>query len=78
VSVVGSSVEDATVRVMELNQLVTMTYKAYLLGTPKPLSDEDIQSYKRPLDPNRRRGSAGGDAGVLAAWRYYRSLAGEN
>jgi ribulose-5-phosphate 4-epimerase/fuculose-1-phosphate aldolase len=78
VSVVGSSVEDATVRVMELNQLVTMLYKAYLLGTPRPIPDEDIEAYARPSDPNRRRGSAGGDAGMLAAWRYYRSLAGED
>ncbi|HLZ27124.1 MAG TPA: class II aldolase/adducin family protein [Chloroflexota bacterium] len=78
VSVVGSSVEDATVRVMELNQLATMTYKAYLLGTPRPIPDEDIQAFARPPDPNRRRGSAGGDAGTLANWRYYRSLAGED
>jgi ribulose-5-phosphate 4-epimerase/fuculose-1-phosphate aldolase len=77
VSVVRSGVVDATVRVMELNQLVTMTYKAYLLGTPRPIADESIQSFMRPADPNRRRGSAGGDAGILASWRYYRSLAGE-
>ena len=38
VSVVGSGVEDATVRTMALNELVTMTYKAYLLGAPKPIS----------------------------------------
>jgi ribulose-5-phosphate 4-epimerase/fuculose-1-phosphate aldolase len=78
VSVVGNGVEDATVRVMELNQLVTMTYKAYLLGTPKPIPHEDIVSLTRMQDPNRPRGSAGGQAGRLAAWRYYRSLAGED
>lgn len=78
VSVVGSGVEDATVRVMELNQLVTMTYKAYLLGTPRPIPDEDIEVFARPPAANRRRGSAGGEAGMLAAWRYYRSLAGED
>jgi hypothetical protein len=61
-----------------LNQLVTMTYKAYLLGTPRPIPDEDIQTYMQPVDPNRRRGSASGDAGMLATWRYYRSLAGED
>jgi len=77
VSVVGSGVEDATVRTMALNELVTMTYKAYLLGTPKPISDEDQAHMLRPLDPHRRRGSAGGDAGMRAQWRYYCSLAGE-
>jgi ribulose-5-phosphate 4-epimerase/fuculose-1-phosphate aldolase len=77
VSVVGSSVQDAVVRTMALNELVTMTYKAYLLGTPKPIPDEDIESYRQPLDPGRQRGSAGGEAGMLAAWRYFCSLAGE-
>jgi ribulose-5-phosphate 4-epimerase/fuculose-1-phosphate aldolase len=77
VSVVGSSVEDASVRTLALNELVTMTYKAYLLGTPRPISDDDIQDLRRPLDPNRRRGTAGGQAGMLASWRYYCSLAEE-
>jgi ribulose-5-phosphate 4-epimerase/fuculose-1-phosphate aldolase len=78
VSVTGRGVEDATVRTLALNELVTMTYKAYLLGTPKPIPQQDIDFYQRPLDPNRKRGSAGGDVGMLAAWRYYRSLAGED
>jgi ribulose-5-phosphate 4-epimerase/fuculose-1-phosphate aldolase len=77
VSVVGSSVEDATVRVMALNELVTMNYKAYLLGTPNEISAEDQAEYSRPLDPHRSRGSAGGEAGTRAAWRYFCSLAGE-
>src|SRR5919199_1966051 len=48
VSVTGSGVEDATVRTLALNELVTMTYKAYLLGTPKPISDEDQALMARP------------------------------
>lgn len=78
VSVVGSSVEDATVRTLALNELVTMTYKAYLLGTPQPISDEDQAEMRKPLDPSRRRGTAGGSAGMLSQWRYYCSLAGED
>jgi ribulose-5-phosphate 4-epimerase/fuculose-1-phosphate aldolase len=78
VSVVGSGVEDAAVRTLALNELVSMTYKAYLLGTPKPIPQEDIDEFQRPLDPNRRRGTAGGDTGMLASWRYYCSLAGED
>jgi ribulose-5-phosphate 4-epimerase/fuculose-1-phosphate aldolase len=77
VSVVGSSVEDAAVRTLALNELVTMTYKAYLLGTPQPISAEDQSEMRKPLDPSRRRGTAGGQAGMLAQWRYYCSLAGE-
>jgi ribulose-5-phosphate 4-epimerase/fuculose-1-phosphate aldolase len=78
VSVVGSGVEDAVVRTMALNELVSMTYKAYLLGTPQPISDEDQAEMRRPLDPSRPRGTAGGQAGMLAQFRYYRSLAGED
>ena len=78
VSVVGSGVEDAVVRTMALNELVTMTYKAYLLGTPKSIPPEDVESFRRPPNAARRRGSAGGDAGMRAAWRYYCSLAGED
>ena len=77
VSVVGSGVEDATVRTMALNELVTMNYKAYLLGTPRPISAEDQAELRRPPDPTRPRGSAGGEAGMRAAWRYFCSLAGE-
>ena len=77
VSVVGSGVEDATVRTLALNELVTMNYKAYLLGQPRPISDEDQAAYAGPEESGRRRGSAGGAAGMRAAWRYFCSLAGE-
>jgi ribulose-5-phosphate 4-epimerase/fuculose-1-phosphate aldolase len=77
VSVVGNGVEDATVRTMALNELVTMNYQAYLLGTPQPISAEDQAEMRRPPDANRPRGSAGGEAGMRAAWRYFCSLAGE-
>ena len=77
VSVVGTGVEDATVRVMALNELVTMTYKAYLLGTPRPISEEDRAAMAQLQAPGRQRGSAGGEVGMRAAWRYYCALAGE-
>ncbi len=77
VSVTGSSVEDASLRALALNELVTMTYKAYLLGTPKPIPVEDQEEYRKPLDPNRKRGTAGGAAGQRAMWRYYCQLTGE-
>jgi ribulose-5-phosphate 4-epimerase/fuculose-1-phosphate aldolase len=77
VTAVGSGVEDVTVRTMALNELATMTYKAYLLGTPRPISTEDQAEMGRPLEATRSRGSAGGEAGMRAAWHYYCSLAGE-
>jgi ribulose-5-phosphate 4-epimerase/fuculose-1-phosphate aldolase len=79
-TVSGTSVEDATVRSLALNELVTMMYKAHLLGEPKPITDEDIEEMsRRRSDPGpRRRGSADGELGMLATWRYYCSLAGES
>ena len=75
----GTSVEDATVRSLALNELVTMTYKAYLLGDPQPISKEDVDEMGRQAADRapRRRGSAGGELGMLATWRYYCRLAGE-
>src|SRR6266566_1897729 len=51
--------------------------KAYLLGTPRPISEEDQALMRRPLEGDRRRGTPGGRPGTLAAWRYYCSLAAE-
>jgi ribulose-5-phosphate 4-epimerase/fuculose-1-phosphate aldolase len=76
ISVYGSSIEDATVRALEMNELLTMTYKAYLVGQPIPISDEDIEELRRPL-AHVGRGSAGGEAQLFAHWRNYLGLAGE-
>lgn len=78
ISVVGSSIEDATVRAIALDELTTMNYQAYLLGDPQPISDEDIAFTKSPPESARGRGSAGGDAGMLATWRYYSMLTDES
>lgn len=78
VSVTGASVEDALVRTMNLNELVSMNYKAHLLGDPQPISAEDQAEIASPTGDFRGRGSAGGRAGMLANYRYYRTLAGES
>jgi L-fuculose-phosphate aldolase len=78
VTVTGSSVPDAAVRSIALNELVSMTYKAYLLGQPRPISAEDLEQFTGAEDEQRARGSAGGHAGMLATWRYYCMLTGED
>jgi len=78
ISVVGSSIEDATVRALAMNELCTITYKAYLLGNPTRIPDEEIEEIGEPLDVNRPRGSAGGDAWTRSVWRYHCALAGES
>jgi ribulose-5-phosphate 4-epimerase/fuculose-1-phosphate aldolase len=75
VTVVGDSIEQCTLRTIDLNEVCTMMYKAYLLGTPKPVTAEDIEERMRPAQQNRPRGNAGGTVGMMSRWRYYTSLA---
>ena len=77
ISVVGDSIEDATVRAIHLDELASMTYQAYLLGDPRPILDIDLEEVSRPPETTRTRGSAGGLSGMLASWRYYSMLADE-
>ena len=77
ISATGSSVADVTVRCVTANRLVSMMYQACLIGDPQPILPEDQEIISAPLDPARPRGSAGGEVGMLAAYRYYRSLADE-
>jgi ribulose-5-phosphate 4-epimerase/fuculose-1-phosphate aldolase len=75
VTVVGSSLEEATLRTIALNEVCTMMYKAYALGTPKPVLPEDIEERMQPQPENRPRGNAGGRVGMLSRWRYFTELA---
>jgi L-fuculose-phosphate aldolase len=75
VTVVGRGVEHATLNTLDLNELCTMTYKAYAIGDPKPILNEDIEQLRRPQEEHRPRGSAGGEAGMMARWRYFKMLA---
>jgi ribulose-5-phosphate 4-epimerase/fuculose-1-phosphate aldolase len=72
-TVLGSSVEDATVRALNLELTMETTYKAYLLGNPRTLVEADVEILRRSSGPERhyRGGSAPGEAGVLATWKYY-------
>ncbi len=74
ITVYGSGVHDATVRAMHFNELLTMNYDAYLVGSPKPIPTEDyddLRPQERPL------GTIGGVTAMLGEWRYYCRLAGE-
>jgi len=76
---VGGSVIDSTLNTLALVELTEMMYDAYLLGDPTPILPEEIEAIRsrRSDTTPRARGSAGGDAGRMAAWRYYASLAEE-
>jgi L-fuculose-phosphate aldolase len=65
ITTVGDSIEEATLTAISLNLLAEMNYRAYLLGDPQPISDEDIAAYKSPKKARKDD---------EALWRYYCKL----
>ena len=69
ITAAGTSVQDATLTAIKLNEIAEVNYRARLLGEPRPISDEDIKSFQ----PTHERMKKGG-AYVESAWRYYCTL----
>jgi L-fuculose-phosphate aldolase len=67
---VGSSVEDATVRAIQLNEAAEMNYRANLLGIPLNISEEDMRVFR---SMQRKKGGAA-PPHLNATWRYYVEL----
>lgn len=76
IAVYGSDVKDATVTALALNEYLTMLYKSYALGQPRPVPAEDIPEMGGPPVPSR--GTVAGRSLVLSEWRYYCGLADED
>ena len=66
-----ATVEEATVTAIKINELAEMTYRAHLLGDPRPISDDDIAVFRE-----RRKNRAGPSPHLDATWRYYAKLTG--
>lgn len=78
VTITGSSVEEATVRTAQFAEYTTMLCKAYMLGNPQPLSEDDMRFAEgEAVATNKKRGTPGGALTVQSTWRYFRSLAYE-
>ena len=69
VTAVGPDPEGAGLSVIMLNELAEMNYKARLIGEPRPISNEDIETFKAQ---GRRTGAAGGFG--TPAWETYRRM----
>ncbi len=63
----GTSVEDATLTAIRLNEMADINYRAYLLGDPQPISQEDMLSFEE-----LQEGSP------TPYWRYYCRSVGED
>jgi ribulose-5-phosphate 4-epimerase/fuculose-1-phosphate aldolase len=71
ITAAGASIEEAALAAIGLAELAAMNYKAYLLGNPRPISDED-QAEFRSFERRPESGGGGRPSGrVGAAWRYY-------
>lgn len=73
ITATGSTIEEAALRAISLNELAEMNYRARLLGEPRPISDADIATFAsmgkgpvKPISANRNQ----------AMWRYYQRLCG--
>lgn len=73
ITAVGSSVESATLTAIRLNELAEMNYRAYMLGNPQPISDEDIAAFRAS---RAKGGGKGSKSRQMAVWRYYKELTG--
>ena len=62
----GASVEETTLTAIRLNEVAEINYRAYLLGNPQPISEEDIASFDQ-LE----------EGSPAPYWRYYCRLVGE-
>ena len=72
ITAAGTSVQDATLTAIKLNEIAEVNYRARLLGEPQPISDDDIKTFL----PTHERMKASG-AYVESAWRYYCTLLDE-
>jgi L-fuculose-phosphate aldolase len=69
ITTVGSTVEEAALNAIHLNELATMNYQAHLLGDPRPISDEDQAAFRAQMRPTGRPSQR-----TAALWRYYQAL----
>ncbi len=71
ITTVGPNVQEATLTAIKLNELAEINYRARLLGNPRPISEDDMESFSAALEG--RKSSAYSES----AWRYYCNLLDE-
>jgi L-fuculose-phosphate aldolase len=72
ITAVGPSVEEATLTAIRLNELAEINYRGRLLGNPRPISKEDMETFSPPPSEGRKS-----SAHTESAWRYYCNLLDE-
>jgi ribulose-5-phosphate 4-epimerase/fuculose-1-phosphate aldolase len=72
ITAVGPSVQEATLTAIRLNELAEINYRGRLLGNPRPIPQEDIETFS-PSPSEGRKSSVHTES----AWRYYCNLLDE-
>ncbi len=72
ITAVGPSVEEATLTAIRLNELAEINYRGRLLGNPRPIPQEDMETFSPPPFAGRKS-----NAHTESAWRYYCNLLDE-
>jgi L-fuculose-phosphate aldolase len=75
ITTAGASVEEATVTAIKMNEIAEMNYRAYLLGNPRPIPDEDIEAFRNGGKRSKDRGL---NTHMNSTWRYYADLTGQS
>jgi ribulose-5-phosphate 4-epimerase/fuculose-1-phosphate aldolase len=74
IAAAGTSIEQSSMNALALETLCRTMYKAYLIGNPRRIPESEFA----PTSTGPRlRGSAGGEEGMRASWRYYVARAEE-
>jgi L-fuculose-phosphate aldolase len=72
ITTVGADVQEATLTAIKLNEIAEMNYRASLLGTPQPISTEDIGIMIGSGAATKKKSPH-----AESNWRYYCRLLGE-
>jgi L-fuculose-phosphate aldolase len=71
ITTVGATVEEATVRAIQVNEAAEMNYRANLLGIPIQISEQDLRIFR---NKKMKKDAAGTPPHQNAVWRYYVEL----
>lgn len=75
ITTVGASVEEATVTAIKMNEIAEMHYRAYLLGEPRPISEEDLDEFRKSKAAKADRPKK--SMHMNSSWRYYADVTGQ-
>jgi ribulose-5-phosphate 4-epimerase/fuculose-1-phosphate aldolase len=80
ITTAADSIEEASLIALGVNEFATLNYQARLLGTPRPISEEDQQALRPAMKRLTTRSDRPGEPGEsnTTEWRYYCRLTGED